>query len=121
VEVVEQPRAQGHSNYNLSRLVKLGMIALTGFSTIPLKFASFLGFFLTIFGVFILIYAIVRSFQIGSVPGFPFLASIISIFSGAQLFALGIFGEYLGSIFNRSMSYPAYVLAEDNDTNSKKD
>jgi len=114
VDVIEQPRAQGRSNYNLAKLVKLGMIALTGFSTYPLKFASYTGFLLTLFGVFILIYAILRSFHEGSVPGFPFLASIISIFSGAQLFALGIFGEYLGSIFNRSMNNPAYVLAEDN-------
>lgn len=114
VDVIEQPRTQGRSNYNLAKLVKLGMIALTGFSTYPLKFASYTGFLLTLFGVFILIYAVLRSFHEGSVPGFPFLASIISIFSGAQLFALGIFGEYLGSIFNRSMNNPAYVLAEDN-------
>ena len=112
VDVVEQPRSQGRSNYNLARLVKLAMVALTGFSTIPLQFASFVGFFLTLFGFGILVYAVLRSFHEGSVPGFPFLASIISIFSGAQLFALGIFGEYLGRIFNRSMSYPAYVLAE---------
>jgi len=118
VEVIEQERMQGRSNYNLAKLVKLGMIALTGFSTFPLKFASYSGFALTLFGFFILVYAIARSFHEGSVPGFPFLASIISIFSGAQLFALGIFGEYLGSIFNRSMNYPAYVLAEDN--NKKK-
>ena len=117
VEVVEQPRAVGRSNYTLAKLVKLGMTALTGFSTIPLKFATFIGFFLTIFGLGILIYAIERSFHEGSIPGFPFLASIISIFSGAQLFALGIFGEYLSSMFHRSMNYPSYTLAEDNDQN----
>ena len=113
VEVVEQPRTVGRSNYTLGKLINLGMTVLTGFSTIPLKFASFTGFFLTLFGIGILIYAFVRSFQDGSVPGFPFLASIISIFSGAQLFALGIFGEYLGSIFHRSMNQPTYILAEE--------
>lgn len=119
VEVVEQERVQGRSNYNLARLIKLGMIALTGFSTFPLKFASISGFTMTLFGFAILIYAIARSFQEGSVPGFPFLASIISIFGGAQLFALGIFGEYLGSIFNRSMNNPAYVLAEESQKKEK--
>ena len=113
VEVVEQERLVGRSNYTLGKLVKLGMIALTGFSTIPLKFASFLGFFLTIFGIVVFIYVVARYLLEGSIPGFPFLASIISIFSGAQLFALGIFGEYLGRVFNRSMNYPAYVLSQE--------
>ena len=51
-----------------------------------------------LFGVGILIHVLPRYFLTGSgVPGFPFLASIIAIFSGAQLFALGIIGEYLVS------------------------
>ncbi len=120
VEVVEQERPVGHSNYNLAKLFKLGMVALTGFSTIPLRFATFTGFLLTAFGILILIYAVERSFHDGSVPGFPFLASIISIFSGAQLFALGIFGEYLGRIFNRSMNFPAYILADQSSTKTDK-
>ena len=44
-----------------------------------------------------------------SVPGFPFLASIIAIFSGAQLFALGIIGEYLARIYFRILDRPSYV------------
>ena len=47
-----------------------------------------------------------------AMPGFPFLASIIAIFSGVQLFALGIIGEYLARIHFRSMDRPAYVVAE---------
>jgi hypothetical protein len=46
----------------------------------------------------------------GSVPGFPFLASLISIFSGAQLFALGMIGEYLGRIHTRTMEKPPYAV-----------
>jgi undecaprenyl-phosphate 4-deoxy-4-formamido-L-arabinose transferase len=47
-----------------------------------------------------------------AVPGFTFLASVISIFSGAQLFALGIFGEYLARMHFRSMDRPPYVIGE---------
>ncbi len=43
-------------------------------------------------------------------PGFPFLASIIVIFSGAQLFALGIMGEYLARVHFRMMDRPPYVI-----------
>ena len=45
-------------------------------------------------------------------PGFPFLASVLAIFSGAQLLALGIIGEYLARIYLRSMEKPPYVVRE---------
>jgi glycosyltransferase involved in cell wall biosynthesis len=112
VEVKEKERKVGHSNYNFWSLIKFSMVVFTGFSTIPLRFSSVIGFFLILFGIGVFIYVIVLSFQEGSVPGFPFLASIISIFSGAQLFTLGVFGEYLGRMFNRSMNRPSYTIEE---------
>jgi len=112
VEVNEQPRTVGRSNYDLFKLVKVAMLVLTGFSTIPLRFASLIGFFLTIFGIAVLLFVMFIGFLNGDFPGSPFLASIISIFSGAQLFGLGIFGEYLARVFNRSMRVPTYVIGE---------
>jgi hypothetical protein len=47
------------------------------------------------------------------VPGFPFLASIVALFSGAQLFALGIIGEYLARMHFRSLQKPPYVVRLD--------
>jgi glycosyltransferase involved in cell wall biosynthesis len=112
VVVNESSRVEGKSNYNFFKLVKMGMLILTGFSTAPLRFASLVGFSFTVFGVIILIYVLFRYFSEGSIPGFPFLASAITIFSGTQLFALGIFGEYLGHIFERSTARPPYVIDE---------
>jgi glycosyltransferase involved in cell wall biosynthesis len=112
VVVNESPRVEGKSNYNFFKLVKMGMLILTGFSTAPLRFASLLGFSFTVFGIIILIYVLIRYVSEGSIPGFPFLASAITIFSGTQLFALGIFGEYLGHIFERSSSRPPYIIDE---------
>jgi undecaprenyl-phosphate 4-deoxy-4-formamido-L-arabinose transferase len=61
----------------------------------------------------VLVYVVGRFFiEGGSVAGFPFLASVIAIFSGAQMFALGILGEYLARIFNRSMERPTYMVQE---------
>jgi hypothetical protein len=77
-----------------------------------LRLASWIGFIMTIFGLGVFIYVLVIYFTAGSLPGFPFLASIISLFSGAQLFALGIFGEYLARMFDRSMDRPPYVIRE---------
>ena len=101
-----------NSNYTFSALVKTAMTILTGYSTMPLRLASWIGFAMTIFGLGVFIYVITIYFTLGSLPGFPFLASIIALFSGAQLFALGIFGEYLARMFDRSMDRPTYVIQE---------
>jgi glycosyltransferase involved in cell wall biosynthesis len=110
VDVAEPP--DGKSNYNFKRLAREAILVLTGYSIAPLRFASIMGFIMTFIGVIVLIYVLVIYLFVGSIPGFPFLASLISVFSGTQLFALGIFGEYLGRIFNRSMDRPPYVVDE---------
>ncbi|HXD82745.1 MAG TPA: glycosyltransferase family 2 protein [Candidatus Acidoferrum sp.] len=111
IKVRQQPRVIGASNYTFRKLVVHALNMLTGFSTWPLRLASMIGFFFTLVGTLALFYVIGR-FLItgGSVPGFPFLASMIAIFSGAQLFALGIMGEYLGRMHARSMQQPTYTV-----------
>lgn len=113
VKVRHEPRRAKQSNYTLSMLIRHAMNLITGFSTLPLQVASLIGFIFTLFGFGILAWVIGRYFITGSsVPGFPFLASIIVIFSGAQLFALGIFGEYLARIHFRTMDRPPYVVEQ---------
>jgi hypothetical protein len=59
----------------------------------------------------LLIYICVVYFLYGSsVRGFPFLASVIAILSGAQLCALGIMGEYLARIHLRIMDRPSFAV-----------
>ena len=101
-----------HTNYNFVMLIRAAMLIMMGYSTLPLRFASLIGFAMTLFGVGIFVYVLTVYFTAGSLPGFPFLASIIALFSGAQLFALGIFGEYLARMFDRSMDRPTYVIQE---------
>ena len=55
-------------------------------------------------------YYIVNS---GDVPGFPFLASIIAIFSGAQLLSLGLIGEYLARMHTKIMDRPTYAIRDE--------
>ena len=104
-------RHSGQSNYTLGKLIMHTFNMITGFSVIPLQIASIVGFVLTIFGVFVLVYVVVRYFIEGTTaPGFPFLAAIISIFSGAQLCALGIIGEYLSRMHFRLMDCQPYTV-----------
>ncbi len=107
------PRTLGVSNYTLRKLITHAMNMMTGFSTLPLQIASLVGFALTMFGVVVLVYVIGRALLEGAAPaGFPFLASTIAVFSGAQLFALGIIGEYLARMHVRVMGQPSSVVRE---------
>ena len=112
VAVTHDPRPSGESNYGFFDL--LGTVALlwTGFTTAPLRLASWLGFFFVLVGGGILAYVLGVYFLAGSIPGFPFLASTIALFGGVQLFALGIIGEYLARLFSRSLDRPTYVVRE---------
>lgn len=113
VPVRHEPRTLGRSNYTFSRLLMHAVNMMTGFSIVPLQIASFLGFACTIFGLGILIYVLSAFFIYGSKsPGFPFLASIIAIFSGAQLLALGIIGEYLARMHFSALGRPTCVIRE---------
>lgn len=112
VTVNEEPRTKGKSNYNFAALVSQALLILTGFSTIPLRFATWLGFLFVLFGFVIFLYVLIATLTAGSIPGFPFLASIVAIFSGVQLFSLGLIGEYIARIFDRSMEHPPYVVGE---------
>jgi undecaprenyl-phosphate 4-deoxy-4-formamido-L-arabinose transferase len=111
VKVQHQLRAVGPSNYTFRKLAVHALNMMTGFSTWPLQAASVLGFAFTILGFILLLWVLAVYIVKGAaVPGFAFLASMIAIFSGAQMFALGIMGEYLARMHFRSMGRPAYTV-----------
>jgi hypothetical protein len=113
IKVRHEPRKFGESGYTVRRLIQHAIDLMTGFSTLPLQLASVAGFGFVLFGLLVLAYVLVNYLIYGSaVPGFAFLASIITIFSGAQLFTLGIFGEYLARMHFRSMDRPVYLIGE---------
>jgi glycosyltransferase involved in cell wall biosynthesis len=112
VMVCHDARQQGRSNYTFASLLRHAINMMTGFSTIPLRVASLVGFLFTAFGGILLCFILIRYLLQGTaVPGFVFLASTITILSGAQLFALGIIGEYLARMHFRMMDKPSYAVS----------
>jgi undecaprenyl-phosphate 4-deoxy-4-formamido-L-arabinose transferase len=111
VPVDQQPRYAGRSNYRMGQLLRMSLLYLTNFSTKPLRFSNIVGFAFTLLGFIGFLYVVGIYFIQGSVPGFPFLASTIMIFSGVQLFALGIIGEYLARVFERTAGRRPYTIA----------
>lgn len=115
VPVPNPPRVLGRSNYTVGKLIAHAMNMMTGFSTLPLRVASLVGFTIALSGFSLMALVVGRYFIKGaSVPGFTFLASVISIFAGTQLFALGIIGEYLGRMHFRLLDRPSYAIRSTN-------
>ena len=114
VVVRHEPRRVGTSNYTVRKLITHALNMVTGFSTLPLQLASILGFTFTLFGVALFGFVIINYFVLGgSVPGFTFIVSVIALFSGAQLFAIGVIGEYLARVHFRLMDKPPYAVRRD--------
>jgi glycosyltransferase involved in cell wall biosynthesis len=109
---VDIDRSDRESNYNFASLIRQAILILTGFSTTPLRLTSWLGFVMTLFGMGVFVYVLTIYFTQGSLPGFPFLASLVALLNGTELLAMGIFGEYLARVFERSVDRPTYVVRE---------
>jgi glycosyltransferase involved in cell wall biosynthesis len=105
-------REHGQSNYSAGKLVKHALKTILSFSVVPLQLATLLGIVVIIFSVLVLFYVVARALIEPSVPGFPFLASIISFVSGVQLVMMGIQGLYIGEIHSRCMGYQPFVVGE---------
>jgi undecaprenyl-phosphate 4-deoxy-4-formamido-L-arabinose transferase len=110
IPVTHSARAEGRSGYGFIRLATHALNILTGFSTRPLRAASLLGIVFMLFGFGLFGYVMVRWLIGGTLVGFTFLASTISIFSGVQLLTLGVIGEYLARMHIRIMDRPPYAI-----------
>ena len=112
-EVEHHARRVGKSNYSFTKLVRFMLDTAMSYSIRPLRLATTLGFITTLFGLLLLVWVVGNAIFIGdSVPGFPFLAASIAVFSGVQLVVLGILGEYLGKIHFRAMNKPTFSVSE---------
>lgn len=111
VPVRHEPRRDGRSGYTYGALASHAVNVLTGFTTRPLRAVSLIGLTTMLFGVgvlaYVLTYYVVNH---GDVPGFAFLASIITIFAGAQLLSLGTIGEYIARMHMRLMGQPPFTV-----------
>jgi glycosyltransferase involved in cell wall biosynthesis len=113
------PRFAGNSKWNYWKLWNFAIDGITSFTTAPLKFATYIGFF-TAFVAFIYgSYMVVRTLVFGNpVPGYPSLIVIILFLGGIQLMAIGVVGEYVGRIFTETKQRPLYFL---NDYKPRRD
>lgn len=113
VNVQMSHRVDGRSNYTPRLLARHAVNMFLGYSTAPLRAASYLGFLVGIFGL-LLGGAVLWRFVMGdtTVAGFTTIATMVALFSSAQLIAIGVLGEYIGRIHSGGMGRPAYVISD---------
>lgn len=109
-------RVGGKSSFNLLSLFNLAIEGITCFTTAPLRVSSCIGLIASLCALLYMVYIFVKTLIWGDpVQGYPTLICVILFFSGAQLLALGIIGEYIGRIFNETKSRPAYIVESFNE------
>ncbi len=113
VEVEHAPRMKGVSKYNFAKQLKLAFHAVTSFSVVPLRIASYLGIVMAIVSGLVGLFFIAKKAFFGiDAPGFAFIIVSIFFVGSIQMIMLGIFGEYLGRIYQEVQDRPLYVVKE---------
>ena len=104
-------RVAGSTKYNTFKMMKFAWIAISSFSVLPLRLATWLGMTVTLLGTSYFIYTMyVRFVTGGYVPGWASLACLQIIFSGAILLCLGLIGDYIGRIYEELKGRPLYLI-----------
>ena len=113
LEIKHNPRIKGKSKYNLTKMFKLAFHAVTSFSTVPLRLATYLGIISSFISLVVGIYFIYRKVFYG-IPVLGYASIIVSLFfiGGIQLLVLGILGEYLGRTYQEVQRRPLYITRE---------
>ncbi len=113
-EYERDARVAGESKYSLKQLLNLAYNGIFNFSEFPIKFMSRTGVIAILISlVYFIIVVIKKLFFTQVIEGFTSLLFVIILFSGVQLLALGIIGEYVLRIFFQSKNRPLYIVKEE--------
>lgn len=104
-------RVAGKTKFNYWKLWNLALDGITGFSTLPLRMAGYLGALVAVASLVYGSYLVVRTLTSGvDVPGYASLMVAVLFMSGVQLIVLGTIGEYLGRVYGETKQRPLYLI-----------
>lgn len=106
-------RFAGETKYPLSKMLKFAIDGITSFSVLPLRFATYLGMFISMASVAVAIWAVVSHYMLkATVPGWTASVVLTSLLAAVQLLMIGILGEYIGRIYEQVKQRPLYVVGD---------
>jgi glycosyltransferase involved in cell wall biosynthesis len=114
VEYDRDERQFGTTKYPLHKMIRFAIDGITSFSDIPLRFASYFGFFVSAvaftYALVVVIAKLLRVYPPGYTPGWASTIVAVVFLGGVQLISLGILGEYLGRIHDEVKGRPLYLI-----------
>lgn len=115
-------RFAGESKYPLGKMLSFAIEGITSLSTKPIRMITFLGFFIFLVSIGILIYSLVRHFMGATIVGWTTLMVSVWAIGGLILLSLGVVGEYIGKIYLETKARPRFLIEEFlNDTENTKE
>jgi glycosyltransferase involved in cell wall biosynthesis len=107
------PRIAGRSKFNFWRLWNFALEGITGFSTAPLRVATYIGLASAAMAFGYGAWIVAKTLLWGdAVQGWPTMMTVVLFLGGVQLVALGVIGEYLGRLFLESKQRPLYLVRD---------
>ncbi|WP_097187766.1 glycosyltransferase family 2 protein [Ornithinimicrobium cerasi] len=113
VGYAREERAAGTSKYPLAKMIRLSLDSITGFSSAPLRLATWFGLGGFLLAVGLLLYALVAKLVGHTVAGWTSTVVIVAAVGAVQLLCLGILGEYVGRVYSTLQRRPTYYVAHD--------
>ena len=106
-------RVAGETKWNFRKLFNYAVDGIIGYSTAPLRLATYLGGFTAFSALVYLIIVVLQKLIAGiDVPGFATIIVLILLLGSMQLICIGIIGEYVGRTFEQSKNRPVYIAKE---------
>lgn len=113
IPYVAEARTAGKSKWNFWKLMNYAIEGIIGYSTKPLRIATFLGGFTAFAALVYLVIVVLQKLIVGiDIPGYATIIVLILLLGGMQLFCIGIIGEYVGRTFEQSKNRPIYITKE---------
>ncbi len=107
------PRFSGVTKWNYRKLWNLSLEGITSFTIAPLKIATYIGLSISFFAFLFTLFILYKTLVYGDpVAGYPSLMTVVLFLGGAQMFTLGVMGEYIGRMFNETKARPLYLVSE---------
>jgi dolichol-phosphate mannosyltransferase len=107
-----QERFAGETKYPLRKMLRLASDAITGFSTLPLRIATWLAMGCFVLAAGVGSYAVLQWMLGNTLPGWTSVVVVVAFLSSVQLLCLGILGEYIGRLFMESKQRPLAIVRE---------